>query len=89
MNSNDFICSSNIEQLFTECERLSEIAKRKTAIIAQRKGEFDKFQAEKKLFEQKAALFNDQQVVQEKDTEINYLQNQLRIKEEENLRLKE
>ena len=88
MNSNDFLCSSNIESLFAECERLSEIAKRKTSIIAQRKQEFDKFQSEKRLFEQKASLFNDQQVVQEKDTEINYLQTQLRIKEEENVKLK-
>lgn len=33
-NSNDCNCLINIEKLFAECERLSEIAKRKTAILA-------------------------------------------------------
>ena len=77
MNSNDFTCSSNIEKLFAECERLSEIAKRKTAIIAQRKKEFEKFQVEKRKFEQDAASFNgavaDQQALKDKDSEIQYL----------------
>ena len=92
MNSNDFTCSSNIEKLFAECERLSEIAKRKTAIIAQRKKEYEKFQNEKRKFEQDAAQFNgaiaDQQALKDKDAEIEYLTSQLRKKEDENTKLK-
>ena len=48
MNNNDFNCSSNIEKLFKECERLSEVAKKKTAIINHRKMEYEQFLVEKK-----------------------------------------
>lgn len=92
MNSNDFNCSSNIEKLISECDRLSEIAKRKTAIISQRKKEFEKFQTEKKKFEQETAAFNgaivDQQTLKQKDNEIHYLQSQLAKKDDENSKVK-
>lgn len=74
MNNNDFNCSNNIEKLFEECDRLSEIAKRKTAIIAQRKSEYQKFQVEKKKFEQEMGGMPDPQILKQKDQEIDYLQ---------------
>jgi hypothetical protein len=51
INGNDSSCCSNIEKLYGECERLSEICKKKTTIINQRKKEYERFQRDKRELE--------------------------------------
>lgn len=91
INGNDTNCTCNCEKLWAECERLSEIAKKKNTIINQRRKEYERFMREKKNFEDEKKKAggdflgggNDR----EKDAEIAYLEAQLRKKEEENKKL--
>lgn len=99
INGNDATCCTNIEKLYGECERLSEICKKKTTIINQRKKEYERFQRDKKELEDmknKASgggsgvnmSMISETDMKAKDAEIAYLEATLRKKEEENQKLK-
>jgi len=100
INGNDAQCCGNIEKLYGECERLSEICKKKTTIINQRKKEYERFQRDKKELEEMknkaaggAGAGTNASMISEtdmkaKDAEIAYLEATLRKKEEENQKLK-
>jgi predicted RNase H-like nuclease (RuvC/YqgF family) len=96
INGNDSQCCSNIEKLYGECERLSEICKKKTIIINQRKKEYERFQRDKRELEEmknKAqgganASMASESDLKAKDAEIAYLEATLRKKEDENQKLK-
>lgn len=97
VNGNDTNCSHNCEKLWIECERLSEIAKKKNTIINQRRKEYERFMREKKAFEDEkkkgganvgASTGISETDMKAKDAEIAYLEAQLRKKEEENVKLK-
>jgi hypothetical protein len=93
INGNDAQCCGNIEKLYGECERLSEICKKKTTIINQRKKEYERFQRDKKELEEmknkasgggvNASMISETDM-KAKDAEIAYLEATLRKKEEEN-----
>ena len=96
VNGNDTSCTNNCEKLFSECTRLSEIAKKKNTIINQRRKEYERFMREKKNFEDEKKKGGNvgggsgisETDMKAKDAEIAYLEAQLRKKEEENVKLK-
>ena len=90
INGNDSNCVNNCEKLWSECERLSEIAKKKNTIINQRRKEYERFMREKKNFEDEKKKSGGNfggGSNEEKDAEIAYLEATLRKKEEENKKL--
>jgi hypothetical protein len=47
IGGNDYNCSANLEKLFLECERLSDIAQQKSTLLEQQKEELERFEKEK------------------------------------------
>lgn len=86
-----------ISRSSTASARLSEICKKKTTIINQRKKEYERFQRDKKELEEmknkasgggvNASMISETDM-KAKDAEIAYLEATLRKKEEENQKLK-
>lgn len=78
---NDAACCSNIEQLIAECIRLSDVAASNRKVLMTRQKEYEKFQLEKKQFDA-SNVIKLQSELREKNTEISYLESQLKDKDE-------
>ena len=86
IGGNDYNCTQNLEKLFLECERLSDIATQKTNQLTEMQKELDALKKDKSSSgDAKSAA---EQLKQQK-LEIDYLKVQLQKKEEENKVLKE
>lgn len=78
---NDAQCCTNIEQLISECMRLSEVATGYQKTLIMRQKEYEKFQQDKKSFDA-SNVIKLQSELREKNTEISYLESQLKDKDE-------
>lgn len=93
IGGNDYNCSANLEKLFLECERLSDIAQQKTNLLNEQKKELEAFERDKGAAgDARAAmdgLAEAQAELAAKDAEVEQLRAQLKKKEAENRALKE
>lgn len=93
IGGNDYNCSANLEKLFLECERLSDIAQQKTNLLNEQKKELEAYEKDKTTLDDAktamTSLLQAQQDLHAKDAEIEYLKAQLKKKDEENKALKE
>ena len=46
IGGNDYNCTANLEKLFLECERLSDIAKQKTTLLNEQKIQLEAFESD-------------------------------------------
>lgn len=93
IGGNDYNCTANLEKLFLECERLSDIAQQKTNLLNEQKKTLESYEQDKTAMDDAktamTSLLQAQHDLQARDTEIAQLKTQLRKKEEENRALKE
>jgi hypothetical protein len=93
IGGNDYNCTSNLEKLFLECERLSDIAQQKTNMLNEQKKEIEAHEKDRASMghakEAQESLQKVQKELQSKNAEIDYLKAQLKKKEDENRALKE
>merc|ERR1712167_152175 len=92
IGGNDYNCTANLEKLFLECERLSDIAQQKTTLLNEQKRELEAYDKEKAALDDAksatAGLLEAQRGLQEKTEEVEYLRGLLAKKEAENKALK-
>lgn len=86
IGGNDYNCSQNLEKLFLECERLSDIATQKTNQLNEMKKELDALKKDKGS---SGATGSSSEELKQAKLEVEYLRVQLQKKEEENKALKE
>lgn len=52
IGGNDYNCTSNLQKLFLECERLSDIAQQKTTLLNEQKKELEAVEKDRGLVEE-------------------------------------
>lgn len=86
IGGNDYNCTANLQKLFLECERLSDIASQKTKLLNEQKKQLDAYEAEKDSKVDSTALQTEldqaKGELKSQAAEIDYLKAQLKKKEQ-------